>query len=337
MLVLSGLEHDNGNALGDGPGDHARAGAVFLTGVHSAKTAGADIKNGVSVDQIAARQLGVADAARRRSSWAARTRASSATATPATAAPTPTACRGAARRRRCRRRPTRARCSSACSAPTPGSIRRRAAQRLRTRRSILDLVGERSAALRNDLGAQRSAQAGRVPHRGPRDRAAHPGQAETRQPRVRCRTIEKPSGIPTTFAEHVALMFDLQALAFQADLTRVATMMIAREGSTRTYPEIGVPDPHHPLTHHRNNTEWIEKVTQINEFHMELFAQLHREADGDAGRRRHAARSLDDRLRQRHRRRQPAHAPRPAGAAGRQRRRRARAGAAHPLRARTRR
>src|SRR4029079_15030720 len=84
--------------------------------------------------------------------------------------------------------------------------------------------------------------------------------------------IEKPSGIPTTFEEHVNLMFDLQALAWQADITRIATMMIAREGSTRTYPEIGVADPHHPLTHHRNNPEWIEKVTQVNAHHMELFA-----------------------------------------------------------------
>ena len=86
--------------------------------------------------------------------------------------------------------------------------------------------------------------------------------------------MEKPSGIPANFADHVKLMFDLQMLAFQADLTRVATMMIGREGSTRTYPEIGVLDPHHPLTHHRNNKEWIEKVTQINVFHMELFAHF---------------------------------------------------------------
>jgi hypothetical protein len=83
-----------------------------------------------------------------------------------------------------------------------------------------------------------------------------------------------PVGVPQTFDEHIKLQFDLLALAFQADITRVATMMIAREGSTRTYPEIGVSDPHHPLTHHRNNAEWIEKVTQINEFHMGLFAKF---------------------------------------------------------------
>ena len=80
-------------------------------------------------------------------------------------------------------------------------------------------------------------------------------------------------------------MFDLQVVAFQTDLTRVVTMMMGREGSLRTYPEIGVPDPHHPLTHHRGNPEWIEKVTKINTLHMELFAgfiaKLKATPDGD--------------------------------------------------------
>ena len=80
-------------------------------------------------------------------------------------------------------------------------------------------------------------------------------------------------------------MFDLQVVAFQADLTRVSTMMMGREGSIRTYPEIGVPDPHHPLTHHGGKADWIERVTQINTHHMELFAyfihQLKSTADGD--------------------------------------------------------
>ena len=85
-------------------------------------------------------------------------------------------------------------------------------------------------------------------------------------------TIDKPTGIPVLYADYVKLMFDLQVLAFQTDSTRIVTMMMGREGSMRTYPEINVPDPHHPLTHHRNNKEWIEKVTQVNTMHMELFA-----------------------------------------------------------------
>ena len=80
-------------------------------------------------------------------------------------------------------------------------------------------------------------------------------------------------------------MFDLQALAFQADLTRVSTLMIGREGSLQSYPEIGVPDSHHPLTHHRGNPEFIEKVARINGFHLELFAhfvgRLATTADGE--------------------------------------------------------
>ena len=127
--------------------------------------------------------------------------------------------------------------------------------------------------------------------------------------------------MPVLYADYVKLMFDLQVIAFQADQTRVVTMMMGREGSMRTYPEIGVPDPHHPLTHHRGNPEWIEKVTQVNTLHMKLFAgfidKLKATPDGDGT----PARSLDDRLRQRPERRQPAHARRPAGRDGRPRRR----------------
>lgn len=98
-------------------------------------------------------------------------------------------------------------------------------------------------------------------------------------------TGEKPSGIPFSYAEYVKLMFDLQTIAFQADLTRVSTMMLGREGSVRTYPEIGVPDPHHPLTHHRGHPDFIEKVAKINCFHVELFshfvAKLKSTQDGD--------------------------------------------------------
>jgi hypothetical protein len=83
---------------------------------------------------------------------------------------------------------------------------------------------------------------------------------------------DKPSGIPFEYRDYVKLMFDLQVIAFQADLTRVSTMMLGREGSVRTYPEIGVPDPHHPLTHHRGHPDFIEKVARINSFHVQLFA-----------------------------------------------------------------
>ena len=84
--------------------------------------------------------------------------------------------------------------------------------------------------------------------------------------------MEHPDGVPVEFADHAKLMFDLMAVAYQTDSTRIATFMMGREGSTRTYREIGVPDAHHPLTHHRNDPELIEKVTKINCFHMQQFA-----------------------------------------------------------------
>jgi hypothetical protein len=87
-------------------------------------------------------------------------------------------------------------------------------------------------------------------------------------------TIDKPAGIPAVFADHAKLLFDLQFAAFQTDLTRVISMVIGREGSVRTYDEIGVSDPHHPLSHHRNVPEALEKLTKINTFHVELFAQF---------------------------------------------------------------
>jgi hypothetical protein len=95
----------------------------------------------------------------------------------------------------------------------------------------------------------------------------------------------RPSGIPFYFSDHLKLMYDLQIAAFQGDLTRVTTLMAGREGSTRTYPEIGISDEHHPLTHHRGDPAMIEKVTRINLFHIEQFAyflqKLDATEDGD--------------------------------------------------------
>ncbi len=97
--------------------------------------------------------------------------------------------------------------------------------------------------------------------------------------------MEKPSGVPVAFADYIKMMFDLQVLAFQADVTRVSTFLFGREASVRTYSEIGVSDPHHPLSHHRNMPESIEKITKINVFHAELYAyfldRLKATPDGD--------------------------------------------------------
>jgi hypothetical protein len=86
--------------------------------------------------------------------------------------------------------------------------------------------------------------------------------------------LDRPVGVPVAFADHAKLMFDLQVLAFQADITRVVTFQLARELNNRTYPEIGVADPHHPTSHHGNDPEKLAKIAKINTFHVSLFAQF---------------------------------------------------------------
>ena len=281
LLVLSGLTHNTGRALGDGPGDHARAAASFLTGVHPKKTAGADICSGVSVDQIAAQKIGAAT-------------------------------RFASLELGCEDGRLVGNCDSgySCaysnsiswrttSTPMPPEVNPRAvferlfgdssetpearAKRLGYNKSILDFVLEDTQRLKGDLGKtdrrklDEYLDAVREIERRI-ELAEHDSQQFTP-------TIEKPAGVPVEFADHVRLMFDLMTLAFQADLTRISTFMICREGSTRTYREIGVSDAHHPLTHHRGNPEWIEKVAKINAFHLEQFAyfvgKLKATPDGD--------------------------------------------------------
>lgn len=86
--------------------------------------------------------------------------------------------------------------------------------------------------------------------------------------------LDRPTGVPAQYADHARLMFDLQLLAFQGDMTRVISFQLAREASTRTYPEIGVPEPHHPITHHGNNPEKLAKIAKVNQFHVSLFAEF---------------------------------------------------------------
>jgi len=282
-LVLSGLAHKNGYALGDGPGDHARAAASYLTGVHPRKTAGADIQNGISVDQIAAQRIGAktrfpslelgCDDSRTigncDSGYSCAYTNSLAWRGPSTPMPPET-----------NPRLVFERLFGDLDTTIPPDVR---ARRLHYRRSILDLVRDRSAQLASDLGASDRRKLDEY-FSSIREIERRIEQAEQDLTGI-TPTIDKPSGIPVLYAEYAKLMFDLQIVAFQTDLTRVVTMMMGREGSLRTYPEIGVPDPHHPLTHHRGNPEWIERVTKINTMHMELFAgfidKLKTTPDGD--------------------------------------------------------
>jgi hypothetical protein len=151
------------------------------------------------------------------------------------------------------------------------SAERRAA--LRKRASLLDAFTGDVARLKRKLG--------------PTDRAKVDNYLETvreverRIQRAEADTannplpdLDRPVGVPTAYADHARLMFDLQLLAFQGDVTRVITFQLARETSNRTYPEIGVPDPHHPLSHHGNDPDKIARMAKINQFHVSLFAEF---------------------------------------------------------------
>lgn len=144
---------------------------------------------------------------------------------------------------------------------------------LRKRASLLDGIGQEITRLQNTLGPSDrekiSAYLDSVREVERRIQQAEANAKENPLP-----DLDRPMGVPAAYADHAKLMFDLQLLAFQGDITRVTTFQLARETSNRTYPEIGVADPHHPLTHHGNDPEKIAKVAKINQFHVSLFADF---------------------------------------------------------------
>jgi len=159
---------------------------------------------------------------------------------------------------------------------------RRAA--LKRRASLLDFVRDDISRLQNTLGADDRRRVGQyldsIREVERRIQTAETGAGGDQLP-----DLDRPVGVPASYADHAKLIFDLQALAMQGDVTRVITFQLARETSTRTYPEIGVADPHHPLTHHGNDPEKIARMAKINAFHVSLFAyyidRLKSTPDGD--------------------------------------------------------
>ena len=281
--VISGLINHNANALGDGGGDHARAGASFLTGSHPKKTGGSDIHAGISADQVAAQQIGNATrlpslelglddnrvVGHCDSGYSCAYTNSISWRGPATPLPPESNPRLLFER--------------LFGDFDPSVSVETRARRASYRKSILDSAREETSRLSREVGAndRRKLDEYLTTVREIEQRIE---QAE-KNPATADPGIDKPAGIPSDFGEHARLMYDLQVLAFQADLTRIATMVIGREGSVRTYEEIGVPDPHHPLSHHRNRAEALEKLTKINTYHMQLFAhfleRLRTTKDGD--------------------------------------------------------
>ena len=153
-----------------------------------------------------------------------------------------------------------------------GSMAERQAA-LKRRASLLDSVTDEITRLQNKLGPEdRNRVSQYLETVREVERRIQKAEADTKDNPLP--DLDRPVGVPASYADHARLMFDLQVLAMQGDITRVTTFQLARETSNRTYPEIGVPDPHHPLTHHGNDPEKIAKVAKINQFHVSLFAEF---------------------------------------------------------------
>lgn len=165
-----------------------------------------------------------------------------------------------------------------------GSTERGAREaRLRQHKSILDSVTEKLASLKKELGPQDQVRVNEYAE-AIRDVERRIQKAEEQRP-VELPAMEQPQGAPPVFEDHLALMLDLQILAFQSDLTRVISFMLGKEQSARPYPQIGVPEAHHPLSHHNDIPELIAQMSKINRYHTQLFSQylakLRATPDGD--------------------------------------------------------
>ena len=285
IMMLGGLTCNGGRALGDGAGDHGRAGAAYLTGCHPKKTAGKDIQTGISVDQIAAQHIG------------SETKFAS----------LELGCEDGVQGGNCDNGYSCAYTNSiswrSASTPMPPEVRPRAVferlfggdefiqdpvRRARQRTyqaSILDVVLSDAQRLKNSLGATDRLKLDEYLF-AVRDIESRIQKAEKQNSALTIPTlIEPPSSVPDNMAEHSKLMFDLMTVAFQTNMTRVITMLMATEQSTRSYREIGVAEGHHGLTHHQGDKDKIEKVTQINRFHVDQFIyfleKLKATRDGD--------------------------------------------------------
>jgi hypothetical protein len=272
LLVLSGLSLHKADANGDGPGDHARAMATFLTGCQARKTDGADIRAGISVDQVAAAKVGKAtrfasleigcEGGRNGGSCDHGYSCAYQTNLSWRSESTPMA----------KEIDPRLVFERLFGSVTSGKDEQAASRRQRERRSVLDFVAEdtKNVAGRLGVGDRRKLDEYLTGIRELEERieraqpAAEVGQAR----------MVRPTGIPQEFREHARLMADLLVLAFRVDLTRVATFVLANDGSNRSYREIGVPEGHHDLSHHGGDREKQEKIKKINRCHVAQFGYL---------------------------------------------------------------
>ena len=252
------------------PGSHATSNSAFLSAARAKRTESTDYVNGTTVDQIAAQQIGqqsqlpslelsmdmlatvgqcdngYACVYQNNLSWSSPTQPLPSEAHP--------------------------RLVFEMLFGEGGTPEQRAAA-LKKRASLLDSVTTEIKRIKNKVGA---ADRGKIDGylQSIREVERRIQNAEANAHNNPLPDLDRPVGVPTKYADHAKLMFDLQLLAFQGDITRVISFQLAREASTRTYPEIGVPEPHHPVTHHGHDPVKLEKVAKINRFHVSLFAEF---------------------------------------------------------------
>jgi hypothetical protein len=271
LNAFSGLAQVTGRALGDGPGDHARATATFLTGVHPYKTGGADFQLGISADQIAARELG---------------KYTQLASLELGLEPQPLA-------GNCDSGYTCAYMSMSWRGPTsplPAEINPRTVFerlfgdgdstdpkarmiRLEHQKSVLDYLSTSLARLRMRLGVGDTRKLEEYLE-AVRDIERRIELAERQNATLELPHIERPSAIPDDYLQYTKLMVDMQVVAWQTDMTRVASLMLGRDGSNRAYREIGISDGHHSISHHQGDTEKVDKLVKIDELHVAMFAYL---------------------------------------------------------------
>jgi hypothetical protein len=284
ILVLSGLDQKRANPEpGEGGAFHTRASAVWLTGVHPKQTMGVDIRGGVSVDQLLARSMGK-QTQLGSLELGMDPNESSGVCEPGFACTyMNTLCwRGPQTPLPMENSPRAVFERLFGDSETTDSAAR--LKRMQENRSLLDAMTEDVAHLQTGLGPNDRAKLTEYLD-AVRDVERRIQIAEEQSARE-LPTLERPGGgFPASFEAYAKLMFDLQVLALQADLTRVITYRIAKEQSNRAYREIGIPDGHHGLSHHMFNPVAIEKLTRINEFHVKLLAyylgRLKATPDGD--------------------------------------------------------
>ena len=275
MLVLSGLAQDQARAHGDGPGDHARSAAVFLTGAHPVKTAGANIRVGTSADQVAARKLGGATRFASLELGIERSAQSGNCDSGYSCAYSSNISWRSATTPNAKENNPRLVFERLFLGGKPGETKAQRERRIRRRKSVLDFVGRDAKALHGRLGTSDRAKLDEyltaVREIEQRIEKTERLKTDGTSPAA---SFPVPKGKPRSRREHLRLMSDLMVLAFQTDTTRVATYMLGNGGSNIRYHEAGVPQAHHQLSHHGKDPKKVGQIRKINRFLMEEYAYL---------------------------------------------------------------